>query len=397
MNPARPRRILPVLILSQFLGTSLWFASNAVLPDLQRQLGLQGDLLGVTTSAVQFGFILGTFFFSLASLPDRVSPRSLFTICSFSGALFNLALLFSPGGLPTVILLRFLTGVALAGIYPVGMKIAAGWYRDGLGNALGLLVGALVLGTSFPHLLRSSGGTVPWQFVLVSVSAGAALGGILMETMVRDGPYTTRGAKFHPGSLAVIFRSKKLRSAAFGYFGHMWELYAFYAFLPLVLSAYRQGGTGVSASFWSFAVIAAGSIGCGAGGLLSARWGSAKVAWIQLSVSAACCLFSSFFFGLPEVLFLALFLLWGTTVVGDSPQFSALVAAHAPEQLIGSALTIVTSIGFAITIVSIELLSHLFASVPPEYLFSFLAAGPAIGLFSSWRLAWPRDPSLRSG
>ena len=392
MSPARPRRILPVLVLSQFFGTSLWFASNAVLPDLQRHLGIGGDLLGVTTSALQFGFIIGTFFFSLASLPDRVSPRTLFSICSFSGALFNLTLLFSPGGLPSVILLRFLTGVALAGIYPVGMKIAAGWYREGLGNALGLLVGALVLGTSFPHLIRSSGGTIPWQIVLVSVSAAAAMGGILMEVLVRDGPYDTRGARFDPGSLRVIFRSKKLRSSAFGYFGHMWELYAFYAFLPLVLAAYRTGGTGINASFWSFAVIAAGSIGCAAGGFLSARWGSAKVAWVQLSVSAACCLFSSFFFGLAEGWFLALMLLWGMTVVGDSPQFSALVARHAPEGLTGSALTIVTSIGFSITIVSIELLSYLSSSVPAEYLYSFLAAGPVIGLISARRLAWD-DPA----
>jgi MFS family permease len=391
LNPGRPRRILPVLILSQFLGTSLWFASNAVLPDLQRHLGLGGDLLGSTTSAVQIGFIFGTFFFSALSLPDRVSPRVLFTLCSFSGALFNLALLFSPGGLPSVIVLRFLTGLALAGIYPVGMKIAAGWYREGLGNALGLLVGALVLGTSFPHLIRSTVGTIPWEFVLVSVSAGAAAGGILMLALVSDGPYQTRGTKFEPGSFKAIFSSKRLRSAAFGYFGHMWELYAFYAFLPLVLAAYGSGGSGLNPSFWSFAVIGAGSIGCGAGGFLSERWGSARVAWVQLSVSAACCLLSPLIFGLPAALFLPLMLIWGSSVVGDSPQFSALVATHAPERLVGSALTIVTSIGFAITIVSIELLSHLSESLPPAYLFTFLAAGPVIGLFSSWRLAWARN------
>lgn len=382
MTTGRPRRILPVIVLSQFLGTSLWFASNAVLPELERSFGLSGDFTGLTTSAVQLGFILGTFFFSLFSLPDRVSPRRLFAACSFTGALCTLALLASTGGLPALLSLRFVTGLALAGIYPVGMKIAAGWYQQGLGSALGMLVGALVLGTSFPHLLRSTGANIPWQIVLLTVSGGAILGGVLMAGLVGDGPYAARAAKFEIDSLRSIFHSRELRSAAFGYFGHMWELYAFYAFIPFILGAYRSAGAApnLDAPFWSFAVIAGGAAGCVGGGFASRRWGSARVAWVQLLVSGACCFLSPLFFRLPVALFLSAMVVWGIAVVGDSPQFSALTARFAPPRLVGSALTIVTSIGFAITIVSIEALSYLSRQVPPAYLLAFLAPGPVAGL-----------------
>ena len=391
-----PRRILPVIILSQFFGTSLWFASNAVLPELQSHLNLHGDLVGITTSAVQFGFILGTLGFSFFGLPDRLSPRILFAACSLAGALFNALVLVLASGLPSLIVLRFLTGVALAGIYPVGMKIAAGWYREGLGNALGFLVGALVLGTSFPHLLKSAGpayGTgsangIPWEGVILAVSIISALGGILMYLLVPDGPWNTQRAKFDAGSLRAIFRTEGVRSAAFGYFGHMWELYTFYAFLPFLLSVYRSGGPGAgfNTSLWAFAIIAAGSLGCAGGGIASNRWGSARVALAQLALSGACCIVSPLFFRLPVQIFLAVLLHWGIVVVGDSPQFSAMVARYAPSNFLGSALTIVNCIGFAITIVSIEVTSFLSHYVGAKYLFLFLALGPAIGLFYSRQL-----------
>ncbi len=382
MTTAPPARILPVIILSQFLGTSLWFASNAVLPELQRSLGLAGDIVGPSTSAVQFGFILGTFLFAVLSIPDRVSPRGLFAVCCFIGALCTLALIVTPGGLPGLLGLRFVTGLALAGIYPVGMKIAAGWYKAGLGSALGMLVGALVLGTSFPHLLRSTGGNISWQTVLLTVSGGAVAGGVLMALLVGDGPYASRASKFEIDSLRSVFHSRELRSAAFGYFGHMWELYAFYAFLPFMLTAYRSvsGSGDLNVSFWSFAVIAAGTAGCVAGGFASRRRGSARVAWVQLLASGVCCILSPLVFHLSEGLYLPVMVIWGIVIVGDSPQFSALTAAYAPPQLVGSALTIVTSIGFAITIVSIQMLSYLSHLVSPEYLFAFLAPGPVAGL-----------------
>ena len=380
MTPATqqpPGHILPVIVASQFAGTSLWFAGNAVLGDLQRQWGLAAGALGDVTSAVQLGFIGGTLLFAFLAVSDRFSPRLVFLACSLLGSLANLAVLAANGGFELLLACRFLTGFFLAGIYPVGMKIASGWYRSGLGNALGFLVGALVLGTAFPHLLKALGQDWPWQAVLAGVSALAALGGLLM-LLVPDGPYLAKGSKFDPGALAVIFRAPGFRASAFGYFGHMWELYAFWAFIPVALAA--RGGLDVP--LWSFIVIAAGFIGCAGGGLLSLRAGSARVAFAQLGASGACCVASPFMFFAPTPVFLAFAVLWGIVVVGDSPQFSALNAAHAPKEWVGSALTIGNCIGFAITIASIQLLNSAMAWLPIHYLFLLLAPGPALGLLA---------------
>jgi len=379
---APPRRILPVIIGSQFAGTSLWFAGNAVLADLQREWGLPAEALGYTTSAVQLGFILGTLAFAFFAVSDRVSPRIVFFVCSLAGAAANLGVYALADGVWSLAAFRFLTGFFLAGIYPVGMKIASGWYRSDLGNALGFLVGALVVGTAFPHLLRGLGGALPWETVLVAVSAVAALGGVLMLLFVPDGPYLARAARFDPRALAVIFRSPRFRASAFGYFGHMWELYAFWAFVPFVIAAHvaANGGRDLNVPLWAFAVIAAGFLGCAGGGLVSLRAGSARVAFVQLAASGACCVASPLLFHAPTPVFLAFLLFWGVVVVGDSPQFSALNAQNAPRELVGSALTIANSIGFAITIGSIQLLNSLAASASAALLFLALAPGPVLGL-----------------
>ena len=237
---ARPARILPVIVASQFAGTSLWFAGNAVVGDLQEKWGLAADAVGHTASAVQAGFICGTLVFAFLSLSDRYSPRKLFFVCSLLGAAANLGVHVADGGLDALLASRFLTGFFLAGVYPVGMRIAAGWYRSGLGHAIGLLVGALVLGTAFPHALKAAGHALPWEAITIAVSMIAAAGGALMLWLVPDGPYVTTAARFDPRALAKIFRSRAFRASAFGYFGHMWELYAFWAFVPVVLAAYAQ-------------------------------------------------------------------------------------------------------------------------------------------------------------
>ncbi|HWI15709.1 MAG TPA: MFS transporter [Burkholderiales bacterium] len=390
--PPRPRRwILPVIVLSQFAGTSLWFAGNAVMPDFQRDWALSPHALGDLTSAVQLGFIAGTLVFAFLMISDRYSPRRVFFACSVLGAAANLALHAVPRDFAVLLGSRFLTGFFLAGIYPVGMKIAAGWYQKNLGNAIGWLVGALVLGTAFPHGLRAAGHGLSWELVTWAVSGIAIAGGMLMLILVPDGPYLSKGARFDAKALAVVFRSRDFRASSFGYFGHMWELYAFWAFVPVALAAHEGFAAGRVVSFWTFAVIAAGSIGCIVGGLVSVRAGSARVAWAQLLASGACCMVSPLMFHAPTPLYLAFLVFWGVVVVGDSPQFSALNARHAPKELVGSALTIANCIGFAITIVTLQLLNRVSGHIDPAYLYLPLAAGPVFGLYAMRSLMHVRD------
>ncbi len=387
----RPFWILPVIIVSQFAGASVWFAGNAVLGDLQKLWSLGNQALGYMTSAVQLGFIAGTLFFAFLAISDRFSPRRVFFICCLFGAVSNLFIYLVANGLFSLLMLRFLTGFFLAGIYPVGMKIAAGWYKEGLGKALGFLVGALVVGTAFPHLLKGYGQSVAWETVILSVSLIAFGGGILMLLFVPDGPYLFKGTRFDRKVLAVIFQSRELRSAALGYFGHMWELYALWAFVPVVIINYAAQKTAIdiNVSFWAFCIIAGGGLGCAGGGVMSRKTGSASIALIQLIASGICCLLSPLFYSAPVEIFLGGLLFWGIVVVGDSPQFSALVAQTAPKELVGSALTIVNCIGFSISIVSIQLLTFLFNHISMKYIFLFLIVGPLFGVFALWPLLRP--------
>lgn len=373
-----------VIVVSQFAGTSLWFASNAVLADMQQQWGLAADALGYMTSAVLLGFIAGTLSFAFFNIADQFSSRVVFLACSLLGAVANLGVYLLAEGLGSLLFFRFVTGFFLAGIYPVGMKIAAGWYKKELGKAIGFLIGALVLGTALPHLLRAIGHSLPWQMVTVTVSAIAAAGGLLMYALVPDGPYLVKGTRFDPKALASVFRSRLFRASAFGYFGHMWELYSVWAFAPVVLAAYvaNKPMVHLDISFWAFGVIGIGSIGCAVGGLYSLKHGSAHVAFVQLASSGLCCLLSPLMFHAPVPVYLAFLLFWGIVVVGDSPQFSTLNAGNAPMHLVGSALTIVNCIGFAISIVSLQLLNYLVTFIDPSYLFLALVPGPLYGLIS---------------
>ena len=385
----RPAHILPVIIFSQFAGTSLWFSGNAVVLDLQRDWGLGEQSVGYITAAVQLGFVGGTLIFAFLAIADRFSPRRVFFACSVTGALANIALLAAPESLSSLLILRFTTGFFLAGIYPVGMKIAAAWFEKGLGRALGYLVGALVLGTAFPHLIRSTGADLSWQQVMIGVSILAAVGGVLMLVLVPDGPYLPKGSAFNPRALAIIFRSRSFRASAFGYFGHMWELYGLWAFIPIWLFAYSEmNDITLNVPLWSFLVIAVGFFGCAVGGVISVKIGSAKVAAVQLTVSGICCLLSPIFFSADLTLFIIFLFVWGITVAGDSPQFSALNAENAPREYVGSALTIVNSIGFLITVINIQLVNSLLPLIGPEYIFWLLIPGPVIGL-------WMMKPLLR--
>ena len=387
MHPI-PRRILPVIVASQLAGTSLWFAGNAVIGDLQRDAGFPAEAVGAITTAVQMGFIAGTLVFAFLALADRFSPRRIFLLCALLGALCNAAVYLIGPLYGPLLLLRFATGFFLAGIYPVGMKIASGWYDRGLGNPLGFLVGALVLGTALPHLIRALGQELPWQAVMLSTSAIAAGGGWLMYAFVPDGPHLRRGGRFDPKAFVTIFQSADFRASSLGYFGHMWELYAFWAFAPAYLAAHHAlaAASPAAVSLWTFLTLAAGAVGCVAGGLISLRLGSAKVAFAQLGSSFLCCLLSPLALALPLPAFLAFLLAWGVVVVGDSPQFSALNARYAPSHLVGSALTIVNCVGFSITIASIQLLTSVVAHAGVGYAFLLLAPGPVVGLLAIRRL-----------
>ena len=390
----RPPWILPVIVVSQFAGTSIWFSGNAVLGELMKSLPSAPPLSGWITGAVQLGFIAGTLVFAIFSVADRHSPRWVFLLCAAAGALSNLLIAAAAATLPGLLILRFATGFFLAGIYPVGMKIAAGWYARGLGNALGFLVGALVLGTAFPHLLRSTLESLPWQAVMF-VSSGVCLsGGLLMALLVPDGPYLTAAAPFNPRAVAtLLIRHRQLRDAATGYFGHMWELYTLWAFIPMFLGVYAstRPGAALNLPAWSFAIIAMGTLGCIVGGLVSVRYGSRRVAQLQLAISGLCCLVSPMVFAASPKLFTAFMLLWGVTVVGDSPQFSTIVARSAPQELVGSALTLVNCIGFSITVVSLALVQWLASVLPLQYVLVVLTPGPAVGLIAmgSWTASKP--------
>ncbi|MFV0298983.1 MAG: MFS transporter [Hyphomicrobiaceae bacterium] len=379
----RPAHILPVIVLAQFAGTALWFSGNAVLPDLQREWGFPPEAVGWVTTAVHAGFIAGTLVFAFLSLADRFSPRLIFLVCALFGGAANGGLLLLDHDLWGLLALRFAVGFFIAGIYPVGMKITSGWFQADLGRALGYLVGALVLGTAFPHLVRGVGQTLPWAGVIVITTVCAMVGGALMALAVPDGPYLKPGKPFDPKALGEVFRSEGFRASSFGYFGHMWELYAFWAFLPVVLAWRSQAdGLYLNVPLISFMVIAVGVVGSVAGGVLSLRYGSAQVGRIQLAISGLLCLFSPLLLTAPLAVTMVALVVWGVTVVGDSPQFSALNAQYAPPHLVGSALTIANCIGFGISIASIQLLSSLLSVLPTQYLFLLLVPGPLFGVLS---------------
>ncbi len=372
-----PRRILPAIVLAQLAGTSLWFAVNGVMDSLRRDWRLPEEALGALTSAVQIGFVFGTLAFALLTIADRFSARKVFLASALAGSLCNAAAVVAPERLDVLLALRFLTGFFLAGIYPVGMKIASGWYERGLGAALGFLIGALVVGTALPHGLRALGPGWTWQSVIVAVSAIAAGGGLLLFAAVPDGPYLRRSARINPRALALIWRDPRLRAPAFGYFGHMFELYVFWTLVPAIVATRIAG---VDVSIAAFAVIGIGSLGCVAGGLLVQRFGSARVAVAQLATSGACCLMAPLMMDAPAPLFAAWLLVWGTTVVGDSPQFSTLTAQNAPRESVGSVLTFVNSIGFGITAILIPVFATLAANGPLHWVLPLLALGPIAGL-----------------
>jgi MFS family permease len=379
------KRILPTIVIAQFFCTSVWFAGNAIMGDIAKQLNLEPAYLAHLTSAVQLGFITGTLIFAILSIADRFSPVKVFFSCAMIAALINLGASADGINATTLMLCRFVTGFFLAGIYPVGMKIASDHYQQGLGKSLGFLVGALVLGTAFPHLLKSLTAALPWKYVIYSTSALSALGGCAMLLLMPDGPNRKQGQKLNLAGFLSGFKDSKFRAAAFGYFGHMWELYAFWVFVPVILTAYKAHypAATFNVPFLSFLIIASGSIACVFSGIISQCFGAKRVATAALSISCICCFISPLLlFANATLAFIIFMFIWSMAVIADSPLFSTLVAQNAPIATKGTSLTIVNCVGFSITIISIQLINALRTPVNAQYIYMLLAVGPVLGLWA---------------
>ena len=379
-------RALTMLAAAQLLSMSLWFSGAAVLPALSSEWGLSESTAAWLTIAVQLGFVAGTLISAFLNLPDILSPRHLVASCAALGAGANAAFGYFAEGPRLAIILRFLTGMFLAGVYPPGMKILATWFRRSRGLALGVLVGALTLGKASSYLINGIGSS-NWRINMLFISLLAVIGGLVMLWFVENGPFALAIAPFDWRQVIEVFKNRGVRLASFGYFGHMWELYAMWIWLPVMIRAsLGQGSNPALAEVASFLVIGCGAIGCVVAGLVADRLGRTVVTSVAMAISGSCCLGIGFLFGGSPVWLLTIAAIWGATVVADSAQFSTCVTELGNQQYLGTALTIQTSIGFLLTTFSIELVPLFLKIVGWRYAFVILAPGPLLGVLAMLRL-----------
>jgi MFS family permease len=375
-----PTRALALLAAALVLSMSTWFSASAALPQLRQEWELGSTAGAWLTIAVQLGFVAGALLSSVLNLADVGSARTVIVVGAGGAAAANLGLLAvssAAGAIP----LRFLTGAFLAGVYPPALKLMSTWFVRGRGTALGVLVGALTLGSAAPHLVNGLGG-LDWRVVVAVTSALTAAGGAIVLLGVREGPFPFPAASFDPRQAGLVFRNRGVRLASLGYFGHMWELYAMWAWFA-VFAADELYASDTNAAVATFAVIGAGAVGCVVGGIAGDRVGRAETTIACMAVSAACALAIGF---APSGLALAIGLVWGFAVVADSAQFSTLVTEHADQAYVGTALTMQLAVGFTLTVATIWLIPVLADEVGWRWAFAFLVPGPALGVAAMLRL-----------
>lgn len=389
-------RALGVMAGAVLLSMTTWFSASAVVPQVRAAWGLTTNQASLLTIAVQLGFVTGAVISATLTLADVFPAKWVFCIAAVGAATVNagIALAHGPG---LAIPLRFATGFFLAGVYPVGLKLLSTWFRRGRGMALGVMVGALTLGSALPHGVNGIGG-LGWRQVILATSILTLAGALVAALLVHDGPFPFSRAPFDPRQAKQVFANRGVRLASLGYFGHMWELYAMWAwFLAFATdSMTRRGATNArqSAALTTFAVIGIGAVGCWLGGLLGDRWGRTRTTASAMAISGACALSIGFVFGAPFPLVLAIGLIWGLTVVADSAQFSTIVTELADQSYVGTALTLQLAVGFTLTVVTIWLVPILRDHVGWHWTFAFLAPGPLVGLLVMLHLR--RLPESRS-
>jgi len=397
-------RNLILLVTAEILIFSLWFSGSAILPQMTEEWQLSGADQAWMTMSVQVGFVIGAFLSALLNLPDRIPASRLIVASAWGGAVANAGIAFLDYAPTLALLLRFCTGMGLAGTYPPGMKLAATWCKEDRGLGIGLLVGGIVLGSSIPHLLNAlpllgSDGMPPWRTVLLVISAFAALGALVVGTGVYGGPFLTGVAPFNWRFAGRVLTHKPTRLANFGYLGHMWELYGMWTWVPffLIISYGAAGWSTASARLAGFAAVAAGAFGSLVAGLLADRFGRSRVTVASLMLSGTCTLCAGIFFSSPGLL-TVLCLLWGFTVVADSAQFSAAVSELTDPRYVGTALTVQTTLGFLLTLFSIRIIPPLVEIIGWEWVFVVLAPGPVFGIWSMLKLRlMPEATRMASG